>query len=124
MQKKKNQDASLMKFIEPPLPPPNPFINEEIPDLVGTELHDFDFFFDLAKFMDKNVSISCTEQLITCIRKFCCKIVDEGEENNKAEFKVPVNDIIDMVKEEFGFFLPYLILKRSKRIKKASFYCS
>ena len=48
MQKKKNQDASLMKFIEPPPAPPNPFINEEIPDLVGTELHDFDFFFDLA----------------------------------------------------------------------------
>ena len=32
--------------------------------------------------------------------------------------------VFDMVKEEFGFFLPYLILKRSKRIKKASFYCS
>ncbi|KKM00177.1 hypothetical protein LCGC14_1807010 [marine sediment metagenome] len=26
-----------------------------------------------------------------------------------------------MVKEEFGFFLPYLILKKSKRIKKVSF---
>ena len=77
--------------------------------------------YKLARFMDKNVSISCTEQLITCIRKFCCKIVDEGKENTTAEFKVPVNDIIDMVKEEFGFFLPYLILKRSKRIKKVSF---
>ncbi|KKL88516.1 hypothetical protein LCGC14_1923940 [marine sediment metagenome] len=71
--------------------------------------------------MDKNVSISCTEQLLTCIRNICYKIVDEGEENTKAEFNVPVNDIIDMVKEEFGFFLPYLILKRSKRIKKVSF---
>ena len=77
--------------------------------------------YKLARFMDKNVSISCTEQLLTCIRNICYKIVDEGEENTKAEFNVPVNDIIDMVKEEFGFFLPYLILKRSKRIKKVSF---
>ncbi|KKN56232.1 hypothetical protein LCGC14_0574390 [marine sediment metagenome] len=75
----------------------------------------------LARFMDKNVSISCTEQLIICIQNLCRKKVNEGELNINNEFKVPVNVIIDMVKEEFGFFLPYLILKRSKRIKKVSF---
>ncbi len=77
--------------------------------------------YNLARFMDKNVSISCTEQLITCIRAICYKIVDEGEENSKIEFKVPVNEIIDMVKEEFGYYLPHLLLKRSKRIKKVRF---
>ena len=41
------QYASLMKFIEPPPALVNPFINDQIPDLVGTELHDLTSFLTL-----------------------------------------------------------------------------
>jgi len=74
--------------------------------------------YKLARFMDKSVSISCTEQLLECVRDICCEKINKGEVNSNNEFIVPVNFIIDMVKEEFGYYLPYLILKRSKRIKK------
>ncbi|KKL22724.1 hypothetical protein LCGC14_2432590 [marine sediment metagenome] len=77
--------------------------------------------YKLARFMDKNVSISCTEQLIDYIREICHEKVRKGDTNDKNEFKVTVNSIINMIKEEFGYFLPYLILKRSKRIKNVSF---
>ncbi len=74
--------------------------------------------YKLARFMDKNVSVSCTEQLLTCIREICFKRMDEGSIDENCELKIPVDTVIDLVKEEFGYFLPYLILKKSKRIKK------
>ncbi|KKM21091.1 hypothetical protein LCGC14_1638900, partial [marine sediment metagenome] len=77
--------------------------------------------YKLARFMDKNVSISCTEQLLVCIREICSKKVSDREVNTNNECKVPVSVVIDMVKEEFGYYLPYLLLKRSKRIKKIGF---
>lgn len=75
----------------------------------------------LARFLDKNVSISCTEQLLLCLREICHEKSDTGEVDENDEVKIPVETIINMVKEEFGYYLPYLILKRSKRIKKAKF---
>ncbi len=75
----------------------------------------------LARFMDKNVSISCTEQLIMYLREICRRKIDEGTIDENYEFQVPVGSIISMVKEDFGYFLPYLILKKSKRIKKVKF---
>jgi len=44
---KKNVDTSLMKFINPPLVALE-FANQDIPDMVDIELHNFDFFFELA----------------------------------------------------------------------------
>ncbi|GAH57975.1 unnamed protein product [marine sediment metagenome] len=41
--------------------------------------------------------------------------------DERGESKIAVGSIIDLVREEFGYFLPYLILKRSKRIKKVRF---
>ena len=32
----------------------------------------------LARFMDKNVSISCTEQLLICLRDLCREKLDDG----------------------------------------------
>ena len=77
--------------------------------------------YKLARFMDKNVGICCTEQLLTYIRDLCFKRVDEGDLNENYEFKIPVDFIIDLVKGEYGYFLPYLILKRSRKIKKVKF---
>jgi len=77
--------------------------------------------YKLARFMDKSVSISCTEQLLVCLKEFCLKNLDEGNLNEKQEIRIPVNTIIELVREEFGHYLPYLLLKRSKRIKKARF---
>ena len=71
--------------------------------------------------MDKNVSISCTEQLLICLRELCLKKINEGDLNESHEIKIPINLIIDMVKEEFGYYLPYLLLKKSRRIMKVKF---
>ncbi|MBA7700501.1 hypothetical protein ES703_109215 [subsurface metagenome] len=75
----------------------------------------------LARFMDKSVSISCTEQLLICLRELCLKKIDARDVDERGESKIAVSSIIDLVREEFGYFLPYLILKRSKRIKKVRF---
>lgn len=78
--------------------------------------------YKLARFMDKSVSISCTEQLLVCLKEICLKKVEEEDLNEKEEIKIPVNYVIELVREEFGYFLPYLILKRSKKkIKKVRF---
>ena len=74
--------------------------------------------YKLARFMDKNVSISCTEQLLICINEYCNRKMREDNLEEGEEVKIPVEYLIDLVKEEFGYYLPYLILKRSKRIKK------
>ena len=70
--------------------------------------------------MDKNVSISCTEQLFTCIKEYCLRKI-KNENLREKFFKIPIDSIITQVKEQFGYFLPYLILTRSKRIKKIKF---
>ncbi len=72
--------------------------------------------YKLARFMDKNVSISCSEQLIISIRTFC-----HEDSSTDTEIKIPADSIIETVGEKFGYFLPYLLLKRSKRIKKVIF---
>ncbi len=76
--------------------------------------------YKLARFMDKNVSISCTEQLLAYLKEFCERQYKDQKPEN-AEIRIPVDSIIDVVKEEFGYFLPYLLLKRSRRIKKRQF---
>jgi len=43
------------------------------------------------------------------------------ELDKNSEFKIPVENIIDQVKGEFGYYLPYLLLKRSQKIKKVRF---
>ena len=77
--------------------------------------------YKLARFMDKNMSILCTGHLKASIREFCVIKMIEGELDNNSEFKIPVDLVIDQVKDEFGYYLPYLLLKRSKKIKKVKF---
>jgi competence CoiA-like predicted nuclease len=77
--------------------------------------------YKLARFMDKNVSISCTEQLLTYIREICFKRIDTGTIDENFEFNIPVDSVIELVKEEYGYYLPYLILKRSRKINKIKF---
>ncbi|MFW9998911.1 MAG: hypothetical protein ACFE9Q_11385 [Candidatus Hodarchaeota archaeon] len=47
--------------------------------------------------------------------------MDDGNLNDDFEFTIPVDSVINLVKEEFGYFLPYLLLKKSRRIKKVKF---
>ena len=77
--------------------------------------------YKLARFMDKNMSTLCTDHLKATIREFCVIKMIEGELDNNSEFKIPVDLVIDQVKDEFGYYLPYLLLKRSKNIKKVRF---
>ena len=77
--------------------------------------------YKLARFMDKNMSILCTDHLKASIRELCVIKMRKGELDNNSEFKIPVNLVIDQVKDEFGYYLPYLLLKRSKKIKKVKF---
>ncbi len=76
----------------------------------------------LARFMDKNMGISCAEQLHMCLKEICLKKLKEEFLTENQEVEVPINSIIKLVHEEFGYFLPYSILKRSKkRIKRVRF---
>jgi hypothetical protein len=77
--------------------------------------------YKLARFMDKNVSISCIEQLLICLDEYCKRKMREENLKEGDLVKIPVDYLIDLVKEEFGYYLPYLILKRSKRIRKERF---
>jgi hypothetical protein len=77
--------------------------------------------YKLARFMDKNVSISCTEQLNLCINEYCKKKIIEGDIEEGDDVKIPANYLIGLVKERFGYYLPYLILKRSMKINKVKF---
>ena len=71
--------------------------------------------------MDKNMSVLCTDHLNACIREFCVVKMRNSELDNNSDIKIPVDNIIDQVKGEFGYYLPYLLLKRSKKIKKVRF---
>ena len=77
--------------------------------------------YKLARFMDKNMSILCIDHLNACIREFCVVKIRNRELNINSDIKIPVDLVIDQVKEEFGYYLPYLLLKRSKKIKKVRF---
>jgi len=77
--------------------------------------------YKLARFMDKNMSVLCLDHLKACIREFCVVKMRKCELDNNSDIKIPVEKVIDQVKEEFGYYLPYLLLKRSKKIKKMRF---
>ncbi len=77
--------------------------------------------YKLARFMDKNMSVLCTEHLKASIKGICAIKTKDDELNCNSEVKISVDAIIDHVKEEFGYYLPYLLLKRSKRIKTVKF---
>ncbi len=71
--------------------------------------------------MDKNMSVLCAEHLNASIREFCAVKMREESLDDDSEVKISLNEIIDKVKEEFGYYLPHLLLKRSKKIKRVRF---
>ncbi len=77
--------------------------------------------YKLARFMDKNMSVLCIDHLKAYIREFCVVKIRSLELDINSDIKIPVDLVIDQVKEEFGYYLPYLLLKRSKKIKKVRF---
>ncbi len=62
--------------------------------------------YKLARFMDKNISMLCTDHLKASIREFCSAKMREGGLDNNFEFKIPVDLVIHQVKEDFGYYLP------------------
>ncbi len=73
--------------------------------------------YKLARFKDKHVSALCTKKLIDSIKAICEKRLSK-EENFNDLIVIPLNSIITEVKGRYGFHLPYLLLKKSKKIKK------
>ena len=71
--------------------------------------------------MDKNLSVLCTEHLKASIKEICAIKIKKGELDKNLEVKIPMQEIIEQVKEQFGYYLPYLLLKRSKKIRKVRF---
>lgn len=76
--------------------------------------------YKLARFFDKNISSICTDKLIKSLRKYCRKKIQEGY-LRKDNIKIPIEAIINEIKPEFGYYLPYLLLKQSKNIRKVAF---
>ena len=60
--------------------------------------------YKLARFMDKNVSIACSEQLVVCLKELCYKEAENGVPNDVQEIKIPVNSVIDLVKKNLAIF--------------------
>ncbi len=75
--------------------------------------------YKLAQFTDKHVSTLCTEQINRHIRGICQKKILKGETINDM-INISLKSIISEVKNQYGFHLPHLILKKSKKIKKIS----
>ncbi len=73
--------------------------------------------YKLARLMDKHVSSLCTEQVVRSLREYCYKTNIKSEIDDKF-LRIPLKSIISSVEKRFGFFLPYLILKKSNKIKK------
>ena len=73
--------------------------------------------YKLARFMDKHVSPSCTDQINNSIREYFYKNVAKKDIENGI-LQIPIKSLISSVEKRFGFFLPYLILKKSRKIKK------
>ncbi|MFX0002855.1 MAG: competence protein CoiA family protein [Candidatus Hodarchaeota archaeon] len=73
--------------------------------------------YKLARFTDKHLSTLCTEDIISCIKEICQKHLLKGKELNDT-LKIPLTKIISKLKHKYGFHLPYLLLKKSQKIKK------
>lgn len=71
----------------------------------------------LARFNDKHVSVACTEQIINYISGVCKKSLLQGK-NASDTIDIPLISILSEVKKQYGFHLPHLLLKKSKKIKK------
>ena len=73
--------------------------------------------YKLARFMDKHVSILCVEEINRFLRDLCRK--SSRKKNKKdAVLKIPINSIISSIEKRFGYYLPYIILKKSNKVKK------
>ncbi len=75
--------------------------------------------YKLARFKDKHVSTLCTEKITETIKDFCHKRLLKGKNVNDT-VEIPINSIISEVKGRYGFHLPHLIIKKSKKIKKVN----
>ena len=62
------------------------------------------------------MSVLCTDHLNACIQEFCVVKMRKCVLDKTSEVKIPVENIIDQVKGEFGYYLPYLLLKRFERL--------
>ena len=75
--------------------------------------------YKLARFTDKHVSTLCTKKIIQSIKSICQKRLFK-EENLTGLIEIPLSSIISEVKDKYGFHLPHLIIKKSRKIKKVN----
>lgn len=75
--------------------------------------------YKLARFTDKHVSTLCVEHIIKSIKEVCKKSLLKGKTIDDI-IEISLNSIILEVKNRYGFYLPHLLLKKSKKIKKVN----
>lgn len=73
--------------------------------------------YKLARFTDKHLSILCSEHINRCIKQICQNNLLNGKTIYDS-IEIPLNLIISRVKARYGLYLPHLLLKKSKTIKK------
>jgi hypothetical protein len=73
--------------------------------------------YKLARFTDKHLSFSCTETINSIIATCCKSVLAEGKDEPDI-IEIPLRWIISKLKVQYGFHLPYLLLKKSRKIKK------
>lgn len=73
--------------------------------------------FKLARFMDKSESSLCVDQILDHIKKIC-RDKSRVKRIKNGTLIIPFDSIISNVEERFGYFLPHLLIKKSRKIKK------
>ncbi|UCC19247.1 MAG: hypothetical protein JSV62_14265 [Promethearchaeota archaeon] len=76
--------------------------------------------YKIARFSDKHVSVLCTEQIIQRIKEICKTSLLNGR-SIKDKIKIPISSIISKLRNRYGFHLPYILLKKSNKVKTVSF---
>lgn len=75
--------------------------------------------YKLARFSDKHLSFMCIEEINKYIKELCQKSLLNGKVVYDT-IEIPLNSIISHIKNHYGFHLPYLLLKKSNKIKKVN----
>jgi len=68
----------------------------------------------LARFEDKNIKSCCEEEIYTYLKKYCKETYKHRGNKINNQVVIPVIEIISSLREKYGFYVVYDVLKSSK----------
>jgi len=70
--------------------------------------------YKLAMFEDVNIKSSCEEDIYAFLRKSCNEIYNQKKIEKNNYLIIPIVDIVSILREKYGFYLIYNVLRSSK----------